>query len=58
MDEEAVADTMLRAAAERWGEDEAERMKPVIERISKAVRKVQEFELEPGDEPSQRLGEE
>jgi len=58
MDEEAVADTMLRAAAERWGEDEAEKMKPVIERISKAVRKVQEFELEPGDEPSQRHGEE
>jgi len=57
MGEEAVADTMLRAAAERWGEEEAERMKPVIERISKAVHKVQAFELEPGDEPSQRLEE-
>ena len=57
MDEETVTDTMLRTAAERWGEEEAERMRPVIERISEAVRKVQAFELEPGDEPAQILEE-
>ena len=53
MEDEAVADDMFRAAAKRYGDDESEKMRPIIMRISEAVRKVREFELEPGDEPSQ-----
>ena len=43
---------MLRIAEERYGSDEAERLKPFLERLSKAVSKVQAFELEPGDDPT------
>ena len=43
---------MLRTAEERYGSEEAERLKPVIKKLSEAVRKVKQFELEPGDEPS------
>ena len=43
---------MLRTAEERYGPDEAERLKPFLEKLSEAVCKVQEFELEPGDDPS------
>jgi len=43
---------MIRTAEERYGQEEAERLKPFLRRLSEAIWKVQEFELEPGDEPS------
>jgi len=43
---------MLSTAEERYGPDEAERLKPFLERLSKAINKVQDFELEPGDDPA------
>ena len=43
---------MLRTAEESYGPDEAERLKPFLDRLSKAVSKVQAFELEPGDDPA------
>jgi Asp-tRNA(Asn)/Glu-tRNA(Gln) amidotransferase C subunit len=52
MEDKSILERMLKTAKERYGPEEAERLKPFIERISEAVRKVQEFELEPGDEPS------
>jgi hypothetical protein len=36
---------MLRVADERYGPDEAERMKAFLERLSQAIGKVQVFEL-------------
>jgi hypothetical protein len=48
---------MLRTAEERYGQEEAERLKPFLEKLSEAVWKVQEFELEPGDDPSGDPGE-
>ncbi len=48
---------MLRTAKERYGPGETERLKPVIKKLSEAVRKVKQFELEPGDEPSSDIRE-
>jgi hypothetical protein len=43
---------MLRTAEDRYGQEEAERLKPFLEKLSEAIWKVQGFELEPGDDPS------
>jgi len=58
MDNLTILEEMLRAAGERYGEEEAERLRPFLEKLSEAVWKVQGFELEPGDEPSMDTGEE
>lgn len=57
MEKQAILEEMLRRAGERYGEEEAERLRPFLERLSESVWKVQGFELEPGDEPSSYTGE-
>ena len=52
MEQQSILEQMLRTAEESYGPDEAERLKPFLERLSKAVSKVQAFELEPGDDPA------
>jgi Asp-tRNA(Asn)/Glu-tRNA(Gln) amidotransferase C subunit len=52
MEDKSIFERMLKTAEESYGLEEAERLKTFIKRISDAVRKVQEFELEPGDEPA------
>ena len=52
MEPKSVLEQMLKTAEERYGPDEAERLKPFLERLSKAVSKVQAFDLEPGDDPA------
>ncbi len=52
MEDQSILEQMLRAAEERYGSDEAERLKPFLEKLSEAVWKIQGFELEPGDDPS------
>ena len=52
MEKQAILEEMLRRAGESYGQEEAERLRPFLERLSEAVWKVQGFELEPGDEPS------
>ena len=52
MEDQSILEQMLRAAEERYGSDEAERLKPFLEKLSEAVWKIQRFELEPGDDPS------
>ena len=52
MEDQSILDLMLRTAEERYGPEEAERLKPFLEKLSKAVWKVQGFELEPEDDPS------
>ncbi len=52
MEDQSILDLMLRTAEERYGPEEAERLKPFLEKLSEAVWKVQGFELEPGDDPS------
>ncbi|MEE8354764.1 MAG: hypothetical protein V3S09_02970 [Candidatus Bathyarchaeia archaeon] len=52
MENQSILEQMLRTAEERYGPEEAERLKPFIEKLSEAVSKVQGFELEPGDDPS------
>ena len=57
MVDRSILEWMLRTAEERYGQEEAERLKPFLGRLSEAIRKVQAFELEPGDEPSGDPGE-
>ena len=57
MVDRSIMERMLRTAEERYGQEEAERLKPFLERLSEAIWKVQAFELEPGDEPSSDHGE-
>jgi hypothetical protein len=57
MEKQTILEEMLRTAGERYGPEEAERLKPFIERLSESIWKVQGFELEPGDEPSSELRE-
>lgn len=52
LDNQSILEQMLRTAEERYGPEEAERLKPFLEKLSEAVLKVQGFELEPGDDPS------
>ena len=52
MEDQSILEWMLKTAEERYGQEEAERLKPFIKKLSKAIWKVQGFELEPGDEPS------
>jgi hypothetical protein len=52
-----ILEEMLRTAGEKYGQEEVERLRPFLERLSEAVWKVHGFELEPGDEPSSDLGE-
>ncbi len=52
MEDQSILDLMLKNAEERYGQEEAERLKPFLVRLSEAVWKVQGFELEPGDDPS------
>jgi len=52
LEDQSILDLMLRTAEERYGQEEAERLKPFLEKLSEAVWKVQGFELEPGDDPS------
>ncbi len=57
MAKQSILERMLGTAEEMYGPEEAERLKPFIERLSESIRKVQGFELEPGDEPSTDLRE-
>ena len=52
LENQSILEHIIRTAEERYGLDEAERLKPFLERLSKAVSKVQVFELEPGDDPA------
>lgn len=42
---------LMEAAAERWGREEVERLRPALERAAEAVRGVEEFHLAPEEEP-------
>jgi hypothetical protein len=57
MEKQSILERMLGTAEEMYGPEEAERLKPFIERLSESIRKVQGFKLEPGDEPSTDLRE-
>ena len=57
MEKQTILEEMLRTAGERYDQEEAERLRPFLERLSEAVWKVHGFELEPGDEPSSDPGE-
>ena len=57
MEKQSILEWMIGRAEEMYGRDEAERLKPFIERLSESIWKVQGFELEPGDEPSSELRE-
>ena len=57
MEKQSIFERMLGTAEEMYGPEEAERLRPFLERLSEAVWKVQGFELEPGDEPSSNTGE-
>lgn len=57
MEKQSILERMLGTAEEMYGPEEAERLKPFIERLSESIWKVQGFELEPGDEPSTDLRE-
>ena len=52
LEDQSILEWMLRTAEERYGQEEAERLKPFLKKLSEAVWKVQGFELEPGDDPS------
>ena len=52
MEDQSILEWMIKTAEERYGQEEAERLKPFLEKLSEAVWKVQGFELEPGDDPS------
>jgi len=52
MEKQSILERMLGTAEEMYGPEEAERLKPFLEKLSEAVWKVQGFELEPGDDPS------
>ncbi len=45
-------DRMLKIAEESYGLEEAQRLKPIIEMLSEAIKTVQQFDLEPGDDPT------
>ena len=57
LEDQSILEWMLGTAEERYGPDEAERLKPFLKKLAEAVWKVQEFELEPGDDPSGDPGE-
>ena len=42
---------LLLAASQRWGEEEVRVLRPALERTAEAIRDVEGFELDPGDEP-------
>ena len=42
---------LLAIASQRWGEEEARVLRPALERTVEAIRDVEGFELDPGDEP-------
>ena len=58
LEDQSILEQMLRAAEERYGPDEAERHKPILEKQSASIWKVRSLELEPGDEPTTDLREE
>jgi hypothetical protein len=55
MSKRALFKGMMEAAEERWGGGEVERVEDVIRGLTEAIAKVEEFSLEPEDEPSQTL---
>ena len=44
--------SLITAAAERWGKEEAERMKPSLESMAEAICDVGGFRLMPEEEPA------
>lgn len=48
---------ILDAARERLGEEEARLLRPALERVAVAIREVEGFELDPGEEPWSPSGE-
>lgn len=52
-----MVEGFLGVASRMWGEEEARILRPAIERVAKAVRKVEGFELDPVDEPWKPPGE-
>jgi hypothetical protein len=51
MEVELYVKHYMKEAAERWGNNEAERMESVIRRIAEAVANVEGIDLKPEDEP-------
>lgn len=47
---------MVNVAAGRWGGEEAERLRPALERTAEAVRAVEAFKLDPSEEPAGPVG--
>jgi hypothetical protein len=49
--EKDTVERLLLVASQRWGEEEARVLRPALERTTEAIRDVECFELDPGDEP-------
>ncbi len=49
--EKDMVESLLIAASQRWGEEEARVLRPALERVAKAIKDIEGFELNPGDEP-------
>jgi hypothetical protein len=46
-----LVDGLLVIASQKWGEEEARVLRSALERTAEAIRDVEGFELDPGDEP-------
>ena len=49
-------DRFMKTAHERWGDEEYELLKPALEKTVEAIYEVEEFNLEPDDEPIRSPG--
>mgnify|MGYP001125530411 CR=1 FL=1 len=47
-----VLNDLLEAGAKKWGRAEVEEMRPAFETVAEAISKVEEFQLEPEEEPA------
>ena len=49
--EKDTVESLILVASQRWGEEETRVLRPALERTVEAIRDVEGFELDPGDEP-------
>ena len=49
-------DRFMKMAHERWGDEEYEQLKPALEKTAEAIHEVEEYNLEPDDEPTRSPG--
>ena len=57
MEKQLILEGLLSRAEKSYGQQEAKKLRPLLESLSESIWKVQGLELEPGDDPSSDLGE-